>query len=365
MNSSEISITDSIYKLLSDDEDNEDNNNQIQSEQSATDWFIKFKRKLHAFQGLLIASIAAFFFSLFGILNKKASFVTGSEQSAVRYLMQMILMIIVASCNKVNILGPKELRFQLIKRGVCGAISFISFGFSLKFIDPSDTNSLYNTRLVFISILAAVFLKEKLTFIHICCVILTISGVILICQPSFLTIYLIKLKNSTTNSTKIQLETNLTNYIGIALGLVSAVAASCAAIYIKKLSDSNVHYSINVIFSSYIGFPTALIISLFMYFANVRNVDPNDYNTTEKLVWQIFYSLSSAICGCIHQMLVAISNRYEDANKLAIVNTTNLFWSFVLQYLFLHIDANIYGISGSLLISLAVILNIIIKIFRQ
>ena len=235
--------------------------------------------------------------------------------------------------------------------------------------------------------MAAIFLKEKITSIHRICLILTISGVLLIIQPTFLRIEITTLNvTEQTNSTN----SNFTNNIGITLGLVSALAVSCVAILIKKLSDLNVHYSINVIFSSYIGFPSALIISLVMYLTHVRNVDSVVYDTPEKLMWQIIYSLSSALCGCIYQLLIAVSNkyeftfnfkvsffliyskevdflkfRYEDANKLAIISTTSLFWSFLLQYYFLGIASNIYATLGALLISLSAILNIFIKIFDQ
>jgi hypothetical protein len=46
-------------------------------------------------------------------------------------------------------------------------------------------------------------------------------------------------------------------------------------------------------------------------------------------------------------------------------STTNLFWSFLLQYMFLGIEANIYGFSGAILIFIAAILNVLVKIIDQ
>ena len=96
-----LALTESTTNLLTSDY-----NSKEQITQSKETLINKNK----SFKGILIALLAAFFFSLFGILNKKASFVTGSEQSANRYFMQIILMIIIVKCNKESLFGPKEQR---------------------------------------------------------------------------------------------------------------------------------------------------------------------------------------------------------------------------------------------------------------
>jgi drug/metabolite transporter (DMT)-like permease len=162
---------------------------------------------------------------------------------------------------------------------------------------------------VIISVLAVIFLKEKMTIIHIICLILTISGVILIIQPSFIKNIIVPSNGTKEIHSENNSDSHLISYIGIALGLLSAFSVSFVAILIKKLSDLNVHYSINIIFSSYIGFPSAIIISLIMFLANVRHVDKSDYDTPQKLSFQILYSISSAVCGCLNQLLVTWSNK--------------------------------------------------------
>jgi drug/metabolite transporter (DMT)-like permease len=175
------------------------------------------------FRGILIALVAAFCFALFGILNKEATFVTGSEQSSIRYFMQIILMIIIAKYNKESLVGPKEQRKLLLIRGVFGACSFISFGFSIKYIDESSAQALYNARLVIIPLLAVIFLKEKLKIVNIFCFVLTIIGVVLICEPTFSA----SINNSTsTNKSNFEIKStpNVFDYVGIGMGLLSAVA---------------------------------------------------------------------------------------------------------------------------------------------
>lgn len=321
------------------------------------------------FRGLILQFISAFFLALSGILIRKATFCTASEQTAVRNLIQMLIMIAIAVYNKLNIFGPRDQRTKLILRGLLGSTAIITIAYSIKFINPSDSQALYNTRLIIISILARFFLKEKMSIVLIFCLILTITGVLLIAQPSFLvskplvkSVFLNESLNG-TDAVKPKPETSsILSYVGILLGIISAFCASCVAILVKKLSNSNVHYAINTCYSSYLGLPIALIIALVTYFTGNRVIDPTSYDTTEKLIWQIFFLIASALCGCLFVSLQVMSNRYEEANKLAIMSTTNLFWSFALQYIILNISPNLLSAIGALLIFIAIIASIVMKI---
>jgi drug/metabolite transporter (DMT)-like permease len=145
-----------------------------------------YKKRAKKLRGILIGLAGAFFLALSSILNRKATFVTGSEQIIVRYLMQLTFMLMTAYYNKVNIFGLREHRKRLLACGTALALAGISLNLSVKYIDPSDTEALHSTRLVMISILARIFLKEKLTIVDILCLILTLAGVLFITQPSFL-----------------------------------------------------------------------------------------------------------------------------------------------------------------------------------
>jgi drug/metabolite transporter (DMT)-like permease len=342
-----------------------ENEDLVKSENTDKKCFINFQNKIKQLRGIIIGLVGAFFLSLSGILIKKTTIVTGSEQAVVRYLMQMFIMLIIAFYNKVNVFGNKDQRGLLLVRGCFGATAILSMSLSVKYIDPSDTQALHSTRLIMISILARIFLKEKLTIIHIICLFLTIAGVLLISQPSFLVENFSNFTIINQNETLQNNSKPIASYIGISLALLGGACASFVAILVKKLTDLKVHYSINILFSCYAGLPLAIATSLGMYFTNLRNINYSKYDTTSKLALQIFYLLCSALCGCIFQSLSVLSNRYETASKLAIVSTTNLFWSFLLQYLVLDIGANAFSASGALFIFLSVILSILIKILDK
>ena len=321
----------------------------------------KAKNKLKKLRGIFIGLNSAFCLALSSILNKKATFVTGSEQMIARYIMQLMFMLALAFNNKLNIFGPKHQRSNLIFCGICLATAGLTLSLSVKYIDPSDTEALHSTRLIMIVVLARLILKEKMTIIHVICFILTIIGVLFVTQPLFLVENFLRFKNY-KNETNKMAQNTMNSYLGISFGIICACSASLIAILVKKLTVAKVHYSLSMLYACYIGLPLSIAISIGMYFANWRNVNPEVYDTNEKFYWQIFYMFCSALFGCLFQALSVVSNRYETASKLAIVSTTNLFWSFMLQYVVLDIETNLFSAIGALLIIFSVIMSILVKI---
>jgi len=80
------------------------------------------ENKIIKLRGILFGLAAAFFLALSGILSKKTTLATGTEQIIVRYLMQIVAMLIAACYCKINIFGPKDRRIILIFFGIFVAI---------------------------------------------------------------------------------------------------------------------------------------------------------------------------------------------------------------------------------------------------
>ena len=280
-------------------------------------------------------------------------------------------MIIIAKYKKFSLLGVKEHRKLLTLRGFFGFLGLMSLYFSVKLINPSDSTALSNTKLIILAVLARIFLKERFTTIHLFSLLLTISGIVLISQPSFLIKPFIKMTdNQTFNKSVVEflsesnnnlgLSVSMRSYIGISLALFSAFASSFVSILIKKLTNIKAHFSILIIYASYIGLPTSLLITLVLRLTDAQKSNRNFYDMY--YIWlQIFYSVCSASCGIMGQILLTNSFKHEDVTKIFVLRSTNLFWSFFLQYIFLDIKFNIFSLTGVLLIFSAIILSILAK----
>ena len=144
------------------------------------------KEKLLAYHGFFFAILSALFIALSNVLVKKATLLSGSEQAAVRYLLQLLFMIPIVIISKNNFLGPKESRMPLLKRGILGTLTLVAMHYTLKLINPSDAVAIFSLKTMLVSIIARVILKEKMNLSVILSLALSIIGILLIAQPSFL-----------------------------------------------------------------------------------------------------------------------------------------------------------------------------------
>ncbi len=113
---------------------------------------------------------------------------------------------------------------------------------------------------------------------------------------------------------------------------------------------------------SYIGVPISLGISVALILAGYEVKPKEQLKDVSFLGMQCLFALISALTGCIQQIAVNIAFRYDDAAKISIYRTLDLFFTFLMQYFFLNIHPNMYSIIGSVLICAG---NILILGFKM
>ena len=176
-----------------------------------------------------------------------------------------------------------------------------------------------------------------------------VIGIFLIAKPSFLIPKVVKSLNMTSlsNETIKINDTNSKIYMfGVASVLVAACFASGSAILLKNLTVSNVHFSVVILFSSYVGFPVSFTISAVLLFTKNEIKDQVQLKDFSYLSYQIMFAFLSALTGCIHQIALNISYRYEDASKISIFRTLDLIFSFIMQYFLLKITPGSLSLIG-------------------
>ena len=238
------------------------------------------------------------------------------------------------------------------------------------FTNPSDVVTIIHTSIVITAIISRIFFKEKLTLAHLVAVILSFIGVILISKPAFLfpnktanlesslsnstnlTLNLLNCKENQSNGSSDCSNANVTSlsssyrvYIGIALSFFSSYAVSVVFCLIKKLNNSKVHWATSSIFVCWFGIPFAFIICTCLI--HLKMSHQNLELERKDLPMDIFYSSISACISLSGQIFVNISLKYEEATKVAIVKTIDVFFSAVLQYFMLNITMDLFNIMGA------------------
>lgn len=136
------------------------------------------KAPFHSFYGIFFTLISALFLSLSNVFIKKAELLTGTEQTAVRYLVQIIIMFAIIYRKNFNLLGPAKQRKLLILRGIMGMLGLTATHLAVKFINPSDAVAVTRTNVIIVSIFARFFLNEKFSFVHIASILMAVSGIL-------------------------------------------------------------------------------------------------------------------------------------------------------------------------------------------
>jgi drug/metabolite transporter (DMT)-like permease len=331
-------------------------------------------------KGIFISILSALTVALGGIFYKRAKTLSGSDNSILRYVFQIITMFIILKWKKISIFGPRGQRLLLCARAFFGIFAVIATNFAIKYIDPSDNIALSHSNIIITAILARIFLKEKFNLSHLISLLLTIGGVILIAKPSFLfpksvqyqeTLNVTENENFTfNNQTKVckigenrEIESGLSQLIGVSFALLGAIGSAAIHIIIKKLCKNKVYFAVNTIYGTYLGLPTAFTLSLVLILTGSSHKDINC--ELEYLALDLVFGCLGGILAVVGHVLLNISLQHEDATKVSIVRTVDVVFSFVFQFIILNIKPDWISIVGALMILLSTFVVLFYKIIKQ
>ena len=89
---------------------------------------------------------------------------------------------------------------------------------------------------------------------------------------------------------------SLKSLLGLGLGLLVSILVATNTILIKQISNSKVHYAVNMIFPSYLGMPMTVAFSLVVFFWGVGGERPAElYETNWTVFWQCVAAIGSGL----------------------------------------------------------------------
>jgi drug/metabolite transporter (DMT)-like permease len=306
-------------------------------------------------------------------LVKKAHLFNGFEQALIRYTMGFIMFLPYAKFKKLNMFGPKKQRKLLTVRALIGVAGLLCVYFALSFVTPSDAGALAQINIVLTALVARFVLDERLTLAHIVAMLLTLSGAMFICQPTFLFSNNSLIANTNTNLTKVTNIGNSTSLnseregflysIGLLIAFCDAICLCLVQIVIKKLCMLKVNVVVINIYTSYLGVPVCAVAALLFHFNGITKRSGNE--SINELAWHFGLICFVAVLGTFNQLIMNLSLKYEDASKVALIKTSELFFTFVFQYLILNITSGLFNMIGAMLIISSTLLILIFKFMDQ
>ena len=170
--------------------------------------------------------------------------------------MQILIFTFVCKYKRLKMFGEKKYRNWLFTTGSCSVIIIICSFVAINLVHVSDVVTIGNASIIITAILCRIFLKEKLTVIHIIAFLITITGIVFISRPTFLFPRYqnqASMNDSVTNKTSNFEATAIEKYrqyIGVGVVLLISFTVGCVTIIFKKLANAKIHYAIINMFPS-------------------------------------------------------------------------------------------------------------------
>ena len=134
-------------------------------------------------KAIMLMLISALAFSIMSAMVKLSGDIPIFEKVFFRNFIGLIIAYIMVRSSKVKLLGKKENQKYLLSRSILGLLGVILNFYALRYLVISDASILNKISPFFVTFFAIMFLKEKITKVHIFTLIIVFFGALLIIKP--------------------------------------------------------------------------------------------------------------------------------------------------------------------------------------
>ncbi len=265
-------------------------------------------------KGPLQMIVSSFFFGLMAFYAKLASVtVSGQEVVFFRFLLGVIAALIMAALGRVDLRAQRK--DLLIARGIFGGTAILLYFAAIAGGSVINSTVLNNSYPIYIVPLAALFLKEKITWPVCLSLLAAWFGVGLLVHPDFTRIFWPDL-----------------------LALASGIVSACAIVVVRQLRKSGEPAWTVFFYLSIFGLIASLVCSLPVWVWPDANA------------W-IYLSLT-AVTGLFAQVMMTSAYKYINASAGSILSMTTMVFGSIFGLIGLGETMTFGEAAGALLIAL-------------
>lgn len=275
-------------------------------------------QKSNKTKAVMLMIFSSLCFAAMGAFVKLALNLPTFEKAFFRNFISLIISVFIIFKNKINPWGKKENRKYLMGRSVLGTMGMLCYFYGIDRLILADSGMLNKIHPFFVTIFAAIFLKDKITKTQISSLLIAMIGVLLVMKPSF----------------------NFYQSAPAFICFLSSVFAGAAYTFVSYLGDKENQYTIVFNFSlvsSLITFP--FLISNFVM-PSLR---------------QFIFLLLAGTTAAIAQFSLTIAYKYAPAGEISIYNYTNVIFSSILGAVLFSELPDLLSFIGYILIILSLI----------
>ncbi|CAM1299949.1 Uncharacterised protein g2567 [Pycnogonum litorale] len=198
--------------------------------------------------------------------------------------------------------------------------------FALRYMSVLDTAVVTNSRTAIVAAMAFLILKEAVGCYDLVNVVMSITGVILVCQPTFI----FGPRDGTP-------EQNDNRYLGAIFGIASAFSSSIYNLLVRRLQGVD-----SLLITALQPF-VSCVLGGFIIFAHYGDLHiPSNTRDTLLLIGVSSFHATAII-------LLTISMKYAEAAPLSVMLTIQIPYGFVMQWAILSTLPTSYAIGGLVL----------------
>ncbi|KYM93457.1 PREDICTED: solute carrier family 35 member G1-like [Cyphomyrmex costatus] len=286
--------------------------------------------------GVFLAFLSGTFFTISSALVKAVRNVDPMILLAIRALVQILTMIVVACRSSSNLFGPSDQRILIHFQGLVGGMTLSLLYYSFRELPLGDATTIIFSSPVIVIALSFVFLKEPCGVLRILVVCTLLTGVILVARPPFL----FQMHRAESY-----------NLMGYLCAILATLFTALNIVVMRKCSE--IHYSILVLNLSCWSFVSAV----FFYFTvSGHGIGhelhkfrlPHDWFTWGQI-------LLVALTGLTGQVLVTKALKIEGAGKVSVTRSLDIILAYLIQVYIFDEKPTSTSLTGAILIISSVV----------
>jgi len=251
-------------------------------------------------------------FSIMAVMVKKSGDIPIFEKVLFRNIISLIISFFTIKSAGKSLFGKKENRPYLFSRALFGTFGMILSFYAISNLYLADASMLNNLSPFVVTVLAAIFLKEKLSKWQVPVLIIIFIASLLIIKPRF----------------------DLQVLPALA-GFMSAIASGIAYTIVRYLNNKENPLTIVFYFSV---FSTIIIIPFSLFNFVIPTAD------------QTIYLVAAGLFATLGQYGLSFAYRLANASEIVIYNYTNILFSAFLGFLIWSEIPDVLSITGGMII---------------
>ncbi|MCO4758822.1 MAG: DMT family transporter [Oceanospirillaceae bacterium] len=249
------------------------------------------------------------------------------EIVAARAIVSLVISYLDVKRKRISLWGTHKP--LLIARGVVGALALMCVYFSVTTLPLAEATILQYLHPVFTALLALFFLKERVQYSTMICIVLSILGLTVMVKPDLISGYSVELP-----------------WLSVVAALIGALGSAVAYVIVRRLSQSE-DSSVIIFYFPLIALP----VSVFLLGSDF--VMPNGEALILLLLVGVFTQVG--------QVGLTKAMQYEKASKATAYSYVQVIFSLILGWIFFAEIPTLWTLIGGGLIMTGALINVLWK----